>query len=381
MHRKISTARPRLLRALAAAVVSLAALASVAQAQTASDPFSALPASEMIIVVDVHRALTEAAPRILASDQKTLVQMNTGLDGLKTLTGVDLRAVRRLVVGMSGLSPQVKPENLKAVAIVEGIDTEKLLSFARVAKKGQYREQDYQGTTVYTLLTDNNKPINPNVEFAVLDGSTLLAGTPAELRAGLDARAGRGPRADPDLVSAASRHSESLVSLSFVVPESVRQMVANSGTRSTGGGGGDQMGQVVAQALSAVKMVNMAVGLTPNGYNGFVAARLDTADRAKSLSDTLEGLKTLALMEPPKDERGKFLHTVLRATLVGAQGEEVQVKTEVSQADIASLIAFEQKRTVRPAPGRPISVVAPTKAKPRTTRRTQTTRTRRRPRQ
>ncbi|HEV2763860.1 MAG TPA: hypothetical protein VGV38_12840 [Pyrinomonadaceae bacterium] len=374
MQRKTRTA-PRLLRALGAAVVTLAALAPAAQAQT-SDPFAALPESDVVFVVDVHRALTEVVPRVLASDQKTLVQMNTGIDGLKALTGVDLRAARRLVVGLRGFSPQMKAENLQAVAVLEGLDTAKLLAFLQTAKKGQYREQDYQGTTVYTILTDNDKPINPNVEFAALDGTTLIAGTPAELRAGLDARAGRGARANADLVSAASRHTDAVLSVALVVPESLKQMIANSGTRS--GGSSDPTSQMIGQALAAVTMVNLAVGLTPNGYNGFVSARLDTGDRAKSLSDMLEGLKTLALMEPPKDERGKMLHSILRATLVSAQGQEVQIKTEVAQADITSFIASRQKSTVSVA-ATPSAVAPVQKATPRARKRA-TTRARRRAR-
>ena len=339
MHRKIRTARLPL-RALAAVLAALAALAAPAHAQTPSDPFTALPESDVVVVVDVQRALRDAAPRLLASDQKTLLQMNTAIDGAKTLTGIDVRAIRRLVVGLRGISPQMRPENLQAVAVVEGIDTEKLLAFVRVAKKGQYTEQDYQGTTVYSLLTDNNKPVNPNIQLAVLDATTLVAGTPAELRAGLDARAGRGPRANADLVAAASRHTTSLLSVALVVPESLKQMIASSGNKP----GGDPTGQMVASALSAVKLLNLAVGLTPNGYNGFVSARLDTADRAKSLSDTLEGLKKLALMEAPKSEQQKILHSLLRATLVSAEGEEVQLRTEASQSDISALVALAQQK-------------------------------------
>lgn len=353
MHRKTLTL-PVVRRALAAAALSVAALATHAVAQTGSDPFRALPASDLVVVVDVRRALTEAAPRVLASDQKTLTQMNVGIDGLKTLTGIDARAVRRIVVGMRELSPQqMSADKLKGVAVIEGIDTAKVFAFLRTAKAGQFTEQDYQGTAVYTVLTDNQKPINPNVELAALDAQTLIVGTPAELRAGLDAGAGRGARVSPELAAAASRHSTALVAVAFVVPESLKEMIANSGNKggtdpNKPGGASDPTSQMVASALSSLRMFSAAVGLTPAGYNGLVSARLDTAERAGSLADTLSGLKSLTLMEPPKNERDRILHGLLRAAEVSAQGEEVILKAEVAQTDIDALMKLSGV-TARPA--------------------------------
>ena len=353
------------------------AQAAAAPAAATSDPFAALPAdSEFVMVIDVRRALSEVVPRVLANDQKTLVQMNTAIDGAKTLSGVDLRAIRRVVAGVRGLSPNMKPDQVRGVVVVEGVDTAKLIAFARNAVKGKFTEADYQGTTVFTPITDNNKPINPLVEVAALDANTLVAGTPAELRASLDTAAGRAARAaatGADLASAVSRHASALVSMAFVVPESLKQMIAKGGGDQKQGG--NPAGQMVAAALSSVRMLSAAVGMTPAGYDGFVGARLDSNERARSLADTLEGLKKLALMEAPKNDQDRVMQDLVRVTQISAQGDEVQVRTLVSQATVDALVKLgrqQKKAGTQPPASQPQQQKAPA-------RRTGT-RARRRPR-
>jgi hypothetical protein len=321
--------------ALALALTMLAVFGSKAFAQggqTSLDPFAALPESELIIVVDTQRILRDAVPRILANDQKTLLQINTGIDGVKGLMGIDARAIRRVVFGARNLSPSMKPENFSGVVIVEGIDTEKALGFMRSGVKGKYTEETYGGSTVYTVTKASEPKLMFDLAVAALDGGMLALGTPAELRASIDALAGRAPRADAALVGTVSRHTSSLVSIGFNIPPSLVSSIAASGSSE---GGPNEM---IGKALSTLKTFNAALGMTPTGYDMFMAARVESGEQAKSLSDMLIGLQKLALMEQPKNERDKMMQGLLRNVLISSEGSEVQVKTEVPQATVNMLM-------------------------------------------
>jgi hypothetical protein len=321
--------------ALALALTLLSALGTRAFAQepaTSSDPFSALPEADLIIALDAQRILRDAVPRILANDQKTLLQMNTGIDGIKGLTGIDARAVRRIVFAARNLSPNMKPQDFRGVVVVEGIDTEKLLGFARAAAKGKFTEETYGGSTVYTVTKASEPKLMFDVAAVALNPGMLALGTPEELRASIDAFAGRGTRANPELVGSVSRHSSALISMGFNIPSSLIPAIAASGSSE---GGTNEM---IGKALSALKSFNAALGMTPAGYDMFVAARVESGEQAKSLSDMLAGLQKLALMEQPKTERDRMMMGLLKNVFISSEGTEVQLKTEVSQVAINQLI-------------------------------------------
>ncbi|HEY0080895.1 MAG TPA: hypothetical protein VGB73_19990 [Pyrinomonadaceae bacterium] len=336
--------------ALALALTMLAALGTRAFAQglpSSSDPFTALPESDLIIVLDAQRILSDAVPRILANDQKTLLQMNTGIDGVKGLTGIDARAVRRVVFGTRNLSTNMKPQDFRGVVIVEGIDTEKLLGFARAAVKGKYTEETYGGSTVYTLTKASEPKLMFDVAAVALNSGMFAIGTPEELRASIDAFAGRGTRANPELVGSVSRHSSALVSLGFNIPPSLIPAIAASGSSE---GGTNEM---IGKALSTLKSFSAALGMTPAGYDMFVAARVESGEQAKSLSDMLTGLQKLALMEQPKTERDRMMMDLLKNVLISSQGTEVQLKTEVSQATVNQLMQSAKGGQPPPATKKP----------------------------
>jgi hypothetical protein len=382
--------RTPILGALALAVIALGASVSPVRAQTvtaqtaaASDPFAALPESQLVLVFDTQRILREAAPRILASDQKTLLQMNTGINGVKAMTGIDMSAIRRVLVAVPKITPNMKPQDFRGIFIVDGLDTDKLLALIRKTKAGQFTEEDYQGKTIFGIKKPEpgqageaaTSPIpgfNQEVTLAALEPSTLVFGTAAEVRASIDASAGRVPRASGELIEAASRYPSSLASIALVLPPEMFSSMTDmpkSGKDET-----DVMGQAILSSLSSLKMVHGALGMTPTGYDVQAGVRLTSGEQAKAFGDALMGMQTLALMQEPKGTQDKMMHDLLDRIKISSMGEEVHFRMEMTQAALDDFM-----RSVRSkAADKEISVIAPVvkptpkskRAVRRTTRRT-----------
>jgi poly-gamma-glutamate capsule biosynthesis protein CapA/YwtB (metallophosphatase superfamily) len=71
--------------------------------------------------------------------------------------------------------------------------------------------------------------------------------------------------------------------------------------------------------------------------------RTETAVAAKTLSDTVEGLKQLApfaigQMAKGNAEKARLLRSVVGATRISAQGNELQITLALAEGDLAGLI-------------------------------------------
>src|ERR1700730_6316529 len=64
-----------------------------------ADVLSFLPASDAVVVIDVHRLMTEALPRIFAGDPAKLAQANAEVEKFKVHTGIDPRTFDRVALG------------------------------------------------------------------------------------------------------------------------------------------------------------------------------------------------------------------------------------------------------------------------------------------
>jgi hypothetical protein len=328
------------------ATPSAVAAAAAAASQTSIDPFQALPPAEAVFVVNVQRVLRDAVPRVLANEPKTLLQMNTSIAGFKALTGIDVHDVRRLVIGLRDLSPEkMSKGTFNGVIIAEGIDTEKLLTLIRMQDKTKAVEEDYQGQRIYTRPKSPDKPADWDLSIAALDATTLVVGTASEVRASIDANAGRGARVSAELRESVMLRPDSLASIAFVMPPSILASMPTTG-------GDNDMSKIFTGALASFKMFRGALGLTPTGYDINVAAKLTDSERAKATSDALEGLRALAVMEAPKTDKDRMMMDLLKQVRISSLEDEVQISTEISQVTVNSLIRaanLSGSRSTQPA--------------------------------
>jgi hypothetical protein len=299
-----------------------------------ADIFAFVPQSDGIVVVDVDRLLNETLPRVFAGDTAKLTQINSEIDKFKTQTGIDARAFNRVVVAARYTYPSAKVTKLEPVAIAQGkFDVKALTLGARLAAKGNAREEKYRGATI-TILTINdqiklfglwNMRVS-NLALTALNGNTVAVGTPATVRAAIDAA--RTPRrGSTELVSLATRDPQAVIGFGANVPAALWANL-NLGSDAT------------AQDATSIRQAYGSLSTTTTDVSLILAARTETPAAAKNLGDTLTGLKQLAgfmIMQMTGDKKA-LAQSALENLKINARGNEIEIRTQVAAANLASLM-------------------------------------------
>jgi len=298
-----------------------------------SDVGNYLPASDAVAVVNVKRMLTETMPSILGSDPAKLAQANAEVDKFKTKTGVDLRSFDRVVVGIRYTYPAEKSTKLEMVAIAHGaFNARGLSAAARLAAQGKVRDEKYHGANI-TIINVNdqmkvlglfNMQVN-ELAICALDDNTLALGTPPNVHAAIDA--GKRGHAASDLIMLATRDPNAVMGFGAnITPQLLASLDVGNDT--------------LAKDISSIKQAYGSVGSTQNDVTMMVVARTDTADSAKNLGDTVEGLRQLGgifitrLAQP----RRALAESALNNLKVTARGTELEIRTQVAAANLAALV-------------------------------------------
>lgn len=305
-------------------------------ATTAAPPAGALsylPASDAIALIDVRRLLNETMPGVLAGDQAKLATANAEIDKFKTRTGIDLHSFDRVVLGMRYTYPSARVTKLEMVAIAHGTFNAKGLAAAgRIAANGKFREEKYRGATIMIFNINNRMKllglwdIRVN-ELAVcaLDPNSLAIGTLANVRAAI--AAGKRGGANRALAMLASRDANAVIGFGANVP---RELMANLNV------GND----TIAKDANSIRQAYGSIGSTASDVSLMLVARTDSVDSAKNLSDTITGLKQLGgifvgqMVQPRKG----LAQSALDNLKITTRGAEVEIKTQVASASLASVI-------------------------------------------
>lgn len=317
--------------------VAFASLEANAQRKTRAQNagiFAFVPASDGILVVNTNRLLNETLPRVFAGDPAKLAHINSELDKFKAQTGIDPRAFDRLVVSARYAHPSAQVTKLDPVAIAQGkFDARALTLAARLSGKGQVREEKHRGATIVVIAVNDQIKLfglwNMRVsELAItaLNANTVAVGTPATVRAAIDA--GRTPRRDSvDLITLATRDPQAVMGFGANVPQSLLAKL-NLGT------------DAMAQDARSIRQAYGAIGTTATDVSLTLVARTETPAAAKNLGDTLTGLKQLAgflVMRMSADKRALAQSAIANLT-INARANEVEVRTQVAAANLASVI-------------------------------------------
>ncbi len=299
-----------------------------------ANPLSYLPASDGIALVDVRRLLTETVPRIMAGDPAKLAQANAEIEKFKTRTGIDPRAFDRVVLGTRFTYPSAKVTKLETVAIAHGtFDAKALAAAARTAAKGTYREEKYRGATIMIVtINDQMKLLGlwdvrfSDLAVCALDPNSLAIGTLPNVRAAIEVGQ-KGNRENGDLVALATRDPRAVIGFGANLP---RELMTNLNL------GND----TIAKDAGAIRQVYGSVGSTENDVSLMLVARTESAEAANNLNDTMTGLKQLGglfigRLEPAKKALAQGALDNLKIT---TRGTEVEIRTQVAAASLASVI-------------------------------------------
>jgi hypothetical protein len=160
--------------------------------------------------------------------------------------------------------------------------------------------------------------------FAVLDQNTLALGEPEDVRAAIDAQAGRG-RADMSLLN---------------FPRGAGDFMAFAGNVPAGALANPDTGLPnVDRAIASIRSFYGTVGSTPAGLQLMTTLRAGSAGDAKQLYDTVDALRQIAPgFISMAGAKWGFARGLVDSMKITTKGSEVQLRLEVPQADIATVL-------------------------------------------
>lgn len=326
--------------------VILASVASVllidVQAQTrnrnsrpaTSTLMSALPQSDAVVHVKMKQLLNEAMPRILANNPTKLSDVNATLDRFKDRTGLDPRMFEQLAVGVRFTHPSEGVTKAQTVALANGsFSAAAMMAAGRVASNGKYREEKYRDKTIYVFTLDENIRLLGMFSFTIgelaaapLDANTLALGDPAGVRGAIDV-SGLRKNANAELIALASRDPNAIIGFGSNMSE---QLVSNL----------DIGNAPIAADLKTLRQVYGSVSTTATDLQLFLGARAVNATAAKSLGDTLEGLKQFGALFVGRlsGARGVLAKSALDNMSIVTDASELHIRTTVAQAEVGPLL-------------------------------------------
>ena len=324
------------------AIVVLAVCSSQVLAQTrnrnnapaATGLLASLPQSDAVAQVKMKQLLNDAMPRILASNPAKLAEVNASIDSFKTRTGLDPRMFDQIALGVRFVFPSEGVTKPQTIALANGaFSPAAMVAAGRVASNGAYREEKYQGKTIYIFKLDQSIRLLGMFDIRIdelaaapLDANVLALGDPAGVRAAIDAGRSR-KNANAELIALASRDPNAIIGFGSNISE---QLIRNL----------DIGNAPIAADLSRLRQVYGSVGSTEKDLELFLAARAVNAEAAKNLGDTIEGLKQFGALFVGRlsGAKGVLAKSALANMKIVTAANELQIRTAVPQADIGPLM-------------------------------------------
>ena len=291
---------------------------------------AALPASDAVMAVDVQRLYKEALPRIFASEPAKLAEINADVEEFKARTGLDPRSFERVGVGVKFVETAGKVK-LEPVAIARGsFNAGALVAAGRIAARGKFEEQTYKGKTIYIFTLDRQIKFLSlqwtELAAVVLDRNTLAFGHTERVRAAVDAAAG-GAHVGADVAALALRDPSAIIGLGGNVPPVLTSRL-------------DILSPEITRSIAAIRQFYGTLGTNAGGFQMLTVLRTEDAASARTLTDTVEGLKQFApfALSRMRGEKAQLAQQLVDSTKVTTQGNEVQIKLDLADANVATLM-------------------------------------------
>ncbi|HKR60739.1 MAG TPA: hypothetical protein VJS64_13545 [Pyrinomonadaceae bacterium] len=316
----------------------LAGLAQTSRRPTAARPgpalASMLPSSDTVALVKVKRLLDDALPAMLASNPARLTEVNARLENFKTRTGLDPRAFEELALGLGYAYLPSGAMKVTTVALAQGtFSSTALVAAGRKSASGTYREEKYQGKTIHVFRLDEQLRVFGLLDLRVrelavapLNANTLALGDVQRVRGAIDAAKGT-KRVNAELISLASQNPDAIVGFGGnISPALIAHLRIGN--------------DAVAKDLASVRQIYGFVSMTEKDVEVLAAARTADPNSARSLGATVEGLTAFAGLFTNRlpAARAALARAALGNLKVTVQGNDLQLRTAVAQADVGPVI-------------------------------------------
>ncbi|HZI87114.1 MAG TPA: hypothetical protein VFD48_09790 [Pyrinomonadaceae bacterium] len=342
--------KTRILYALFLASLVLAGLSNATIAQTrratAAQPtrgvapsprqalLARLPTSDAVAQVDVRRVLSEAVPKLLAGNSAKLAEVDSHIDRFKTRTSLDLRSFDELALGMRYSYPSAGVTKVDTVAVARGtFSPDAIAAAGKGAAAGEYSEEKYLGKTIHIFNVDQQIKLLglfdlkvKQLAVAPLDANTVALGDLERVRNTIAAGRER-RRTNPELIVLATQDPNAIAGFGGnVSPELLQNLRIGN--------------EAIAKDLSTVRQTYGSLALTDKDLELSLAARTLDASSARSLGDTVEGLKQFGALFTNRLSgiRGVLARSALGNLKITTQGNELRIRTAVAQSDIVPLV-------------------------------------------
>ena len=296
---------------------------------------SRLPTSDAVALIKVKRVLDEALPKLFANNSTKLADVNRQIDEFKIRTGLDPRLFDEVALGLRYSYPAEGVTKINTVAVARGSFSAGALAAAgRLAVSGKYQEQKYQGRTIHIFTLDQQVKLLGLLDVSVrelavcpLDRNTLALGDQGSVRRAVDVFKGSRP-ANAELIALASQDPGAILAFGGNISPAVLRNLRISNDS-------------IAKDLSAVRQVYGSLGMTDKDLEMLIAARTISADSARNLSDTVEGLKAFGALFINRlpAAKGALAKSALGNLKITTQGNELQIRTAVAQAELAPVVS------------------------------------------
>ena len=259
------------------------------------------------------------------------------------MTGVDINRDINEVI-FAGFTPHAgqgapKPGSTIGVGFITGNFDANRIGGAIVAKGGT--KKLYKGYTLYTPVAATNKDGDV---LAFLDGGTMVAGNPAQVKQVLDKAQGKLPAAILSRVNEVSGRYD-IWMVSAVPP------AAMAGTLSGAGATGEPgPGAMAGDLFKKVESTQGGIKLGPTINIGLEVNSTSPED-ATALMNVLGFFRAMVGSQPPKEGQPgppAGLVNMLNAIRMRTEAKTLFVTMDVPEADVISFMRSAQKRASEP---------------------------------
>lgn len=308
---------------------------------------SSLPEADALVYINSRRLINEAAPRLLSEND--LAGMRKTFADMNQFAGVDPTKLDFVVLAVRFRkpSPDLKFTPPEFMAVSSGdFNADSLINLARAASEGKLRDEKYGARTLSVMTIDpilkeseKNPLLKSFAELALvaLNANSLAVGTPAYLRAAVDAADGNGR------ISMASLNS---LLRDPTVLASAAGSPMNSFAKSFG-----IMGTETNPRPSKwdSNLGNFYVALTMDATNFMLRGAMgaDNPDTAHIMNNLLSGI----LRQATSYVTDKTGQSVLNSLQLTARDNEVVLSADVSQQMVLDFIKSQSQPKKEDAAG------------------------------
>jgi hypothetical protein len=308
--------------------------------QTVINALANLPEADTLVYVNPPRIFNEVIPRLMPPAE--VEKMRLGMEEVKRQAGFDPTKVDYVVFAIRFNKPTADLNfQLPEFMVVSSGDfsAESLIGMARMVTEGKLRDEKYGDKTLSLITID---PVAKETEkfpilksfsemgIVALDGNTLATGSPAYLRAAIDAAGGK-DRINMATLNSLVRDPNALIS--------VAGRPFNSFAKS--------FGMLGTDANARAPRCDWAMGdfyaaLTMDQTNFMIrgVTNADNPDTAKILAN----LYTMLLRYATNSIKDAPAQSLLNGLAFTAEGDEVMLRADVPQQMVIDLIKQQMKR-------------------------------------